>query len=535
MQFDTAILTDEGVRLLTTASLDDRLVLTKFLFTANPFEPSPDLTTLTNTWGDGHVETQRTEGGVIHVDASASNRLTSGRAYGFGIWGYLSSEGAETGERLLLSAKAISPVVEVTLASGAWTIFRIHVAIQFAPASADAIIVEPSYNGFVSIDAFNRLEASVDALEDRVVYIDAFNRLEAAVDAIKDRVVTTHALGDERTGDDQLVLGNKTFQSDVFEWYTHAGNSGDRSTICATKDRIYFKSDNIIAQGYTRASVRMDLSYNEDTPTSNYIDLTVKQYADTNSGDSGYKSLMITNRGVFGYASSDTSEAGSLRFQIGRKPTEDGDYSHRFVGHVVLDSLDAVQMRPDGIPSLAPRINLLVSKEDAKIRVKGCGTTLYIEPAASNNRQTGLLAKTSAEVLQIERSAKPGIIGWCSHYVELDQNPRVYSYVLILRYADGRFVDPIDLEKKTRIETNIIEYDVFGSLDIDSPDGVSYTTLSGILKIIEEDYHGFRACFRNYAWKRSDDGATGYITVHEVNEMLRESSNTSKELRELYA
>lgn len=515
MQFDTAILTDEGVRLLTTASLDDRLVLTKFLFTANPFEPSPDLTTLTNTWGDGHVETQRTEGGVIHVDASASNRLTSGRAYGFGIWGYLSSEGAETGERLLLSAKAISPVVEVTLASGAWTIFRIHVTIQFAPASADAIIVEPSYNGFVSIDAFDRLEASVDA--------------------IKDRVVTTHALGDERTGDDQLVLGNKTFQSDVFEWYNHAGNSGDRSMIRATKDRIYCECTDIGTQGHIRAYVNMLLSYSENTPTSNFISLTAKQDADTDSGDSTYKSLNITNRGVFGYATTNTSEAGSLRFHIGRKPTKDGDYSHRFVGHVVLDSLDALQMRPDGIPSLAPRINLLVSKEDAKIRVKGCGTTLYIEPAASNNRQTGLLAKTSAEVLQIERSAKPGIIGWCSHYVELDQNPRVYSYVLILRYADGRFVDPIDLEKKTRIETNIIEYDVFGSLDIDSPDGVSYTTLSGILKIIEEDYHGFRACFRNYAWKRSDDGATGYITVHEVNEMLRESSNTSKELRELYA
>lgn len=196
MQFDTAILTEEGVRLLTTASLDDKLVLTKFLFTANPFEPSPDLTTLTNTWGDGHVETQRTEGGVIHVDASASNRLTSGRAYGFGIWGYLSSEGAEAGERLLLSAKAIDPVVEVTLASGAWTIFRIHVAIKFAPASADAIIVEPSYNGFVSIDAFNRLEAAVDALEERVV--------------------TTHAKGDATTGDDQTILGDKTFDTSSF-------------------------------------------------------------------------------------------------------------------------------------------------------------------------------------------------------------------------------------------------------------------------------------------------------------------------------
>ena len=515
MQFDTAILTNEGVRLLTTASLDDRLVLTKFLFTANPFEPSPDLTTLTNTWGDGHVETQRTEGGIIHVDASASNRLTSGRAYGFGIWGYLSSEGAETGERLLLSAKAIAPVVEVTLASGAWTIFRIHVAIQFAPASAGAIIVDPSYNGFVSIDAFNRLEASVDA--------------------IKDRVVTTHALGDETTGDAQLVLGNKTFQSDVFEWYTHAGNSGDRSTIRATKDRIYFESNNIVAQGYSRAYVNMLLSYSENTPTSNYISLTAKQDADTDSGDSTYKSIQITNRGIFGYAAANTSEAGSLRFQIGRTPTKDGDYSHRFVGHVVLDSLDAVQMRPDGIPLLAPRINLLVSKEDTKIRVKGCGTTLDIEPAASNNKKTGLLAKTSDEVLQIERSAKPGIIGGCSHYVQTNQTSSVYSYVLILRYADGRFVDPIDLEKTTSIDTNIRGYDVVGNLDIDSPDGVSYKTLSGILKIIEDDLYGFQACFHNYAWKRSDDGATGYITVHEVNGMLREASNTSKELRELYA
>lgn len=196
MQFDTAILTNEGVRLLTTASLADKLVLTKFLFAADAFEPSPDLTTLPNTWGDGHVETQRTEEGVIHVDASASNRLTSGRAYGFGIWGYLSSEGVGTGEKLLLSAKAIAPVVEVTLASGAWTIFRIHVAIKFAPASADAIIVEPSYNGFVSIDAFNRLEAAVDALEERVV--------------------TTHAKGDATTGDDQTILGEKTFDTSSF-------------------------------------------------------------------------------------------------------------------------------------------------------------------------------------------------------------------------------------------------------------------------------------------------------------------------------
>ena len=224
MQFDTAILTNEGVRLLTTASLDDRLVLTKFLFTANPFEPSPDLTTLTNTWGDGYVETQRTEGGVIHVDASASNRLTSGRAYGFGIWGYLSSEGKEEGERLLLSAKAIAPVVEVTLASGAWTIFRIHVAIQFAPASADAIIVEPSYNGFVSIDAFNRLDAAVNALEDRVV--------------------TIHAKGDTTTGDDQTILGEKTFDTSSFIVSTN------RTTLSVQDKTVSFETgENYVSFG----------------------------------------------------------------------------------------------------------------------------------------------------------------------------------------------------------------------------------------------------------------------------------------------
>lgn len=521
MQFDTAILTNEGVRLLTTASLDDRLVLTKFLFTANPFEPSPDLTTLTNTWGDGHVETQRTEEGVIHVDASASNRLTSGRAYGFGIWGYLSSEGAETGERLLLSAKAISPVVEVTLASGAWTIFRLHIAIQFAPASADAIIVEPSYNGFVSIDAFNRLEATVDA--------------------IKDRVVTTHALGNETTGDDQLVLGNKTFQSDVFEWYTHAGNSGDRSTIRATKDRIYFESNNIVAQGYSRAYVNMDLSYSEDAPTSNYIDLTAKQDADTNAGDTTYKRLKITNRGIFGYASTDESSDGALRFQIGRKPTKDGDYSHRFVDHTVLDSLDAVQMRPDGIPLLTPRLNFVLRKTHLSgpdshwVTLEGLGTR-YDVLTHQLNFNSDLLNMTSEQVLAVENAAKPGIIGYANKKIAVDQNARYYSYIFILRYVDGRIVDPLRLEKTSSSSGMTTWYDVVGSHDANSADGVSYTTLYGILDLIKSDISsGGVACAKNYAWKRNSDGAAGYITVHEVNYLYRDALNASSDFHEIYA
>lgn len=520
MQFDTAILTNEGVRLLTTASLDDRLVLTKFLFTANPFEPSPDLTTLTNTWGDGHVETQRTEGGVIHVDASASNRLTSGRAYGFGIWGYLSSEGAETGERLLLSAKALSPVVEVTLASGAWTIFRLHIAIQFAPASADAIIVDPSYNGFVSIDAFNRLEA--------------------AVDAIKDRVVTTHALGDETTGDDQLVLGNKTFQSDVFEWYTQADHSGNRSTIHATKDRLYFESDNIVAQGYSRAYVNMLLSYSEDAPASNYISLTAKQDADSNSGDSTYKSLEISNRGIFGYAAVNKGENGALRFQIGRKPTTDGDYSHRFVDHTVLDSLDAVQMRPDGIPLLTPRINFTLRKthlsgdNDDWVTVNGCGTTTNVLPT-NLSWTDNLLNKSDADILALERAAKPGIIGCANKKIMVDQNTRYYSYIFILRYASGRIVDPL-LFEKTAGGSGLISYGVVGSHDINSGDGVSYKSLSGVLSIIKNDVaNGLVACYTNYAWRRSDDGAAGYITVHEINYLYRDALNANADFTEIYA
>ena len=521
MQFDTAILTNEGVRLLTTASLDDRLVLTKFLFTANPFEPSPDLTTLTNTWGDGHVETQRTEEGVIHVDASASNRLTSGRAYGFGIWGYLSSEGAETGERLLLSAKAISPVVEVTLASGAWTIFRLHIAIQFAPASADAIIVEPSYNGFVSIDAFNRLEA--------------------AVDAIKDRVVTTHALGDETTGDDQLVLGNKTFQSDVFEWYTHAGNSGDHSTIRATKDRIYFESNNIINQGYSRAYVNMLLSYSEDAPTSNHISLTAKQDADTNAGDTTYKCLKITNRGIFGYASTAESDDGALRFQIGRKPTKDGDYSHHFVDHTVLDSLDAAKLRPDGIPLLTPRLNFVLRKtnvsgpNDNWVTLEGLGTTYNVLPQQLN-ADSDLLNMTSEQVLAVENAAKPGIIGYANKKIAVDQNERYYSYIFILRYVDGRIVDPLRLEKTSSSLGMTTSYGVVGSHDANSENGISYTSLYGILSIIKNDISsGGVACAKNYAWKRNSDGAAGYITVHEVNYLYRDGLNASSDFHEIYA
>lgn len=521
MQFDTAILTEEGVRLLTTASLDDKLVLTKFLFTANPFEPSPDLTTLTNTWGDGHVETQRTEGGVIHVDASASNRLTSGRAYGFGIWGYLSSEGAETGERLLLSAKAIDPVVEVTLASGAWTIFRLHIAIKFAPASADAIIVEPSYNGFVSIDAFNRLEAAVDALEERVV--------------------TTHAKGDATVGDDQLVLGNKTFQSDVFEWYTHAENSGNRSTIRATRDKIFFESNNIVAQGYSRAYVNALLSYNEDTPTSNYISFDVKQDADTDSGDSTYKSIKITNRGIFGYAAANEDEAGSLRFHIGRKPTNDGDYSHRFVGHTVLDSLDAVQMRPDGIPLLTPRINFTLRKRklsgsnDNWITVTGCGTTMDVLPTMVND-PGNLLNKTSDEILNLERVAKPGIIGYANKKIAVDQNTKYYSYIFILRYTSGRIVDPLILERNTNGYDAGISYGIVGSHDPNSESGTSYTTLSGILNVIKEDIaSGMVACWTNYAWRRSGDGAAGYITVHEINYLHRDALNEDSMFHEIYA
>ena len=418
MQFDTAILTEEGVRLLTTASLDDKLVLTKFLFTANPFEPSPDLTTLTNTWGDGHVETQRTEGGVIHVDASASNRLTSGRAYGFGIWGYLSSEGAETGEKLLLSAKALAPVVEVTLASGAWTIFRIHVAIKFAPASADAIIVEPSYNGFVSIDAFNRLEATVDALEDRVV--------------------TTHAKGNAAVGDDQLVLGDKTFRSFKFkvEEASFEPKPVRKTEFVVDTFGCQMSDDTLAATdtaNKTLASVRVVTS----KVGSTYVPAVL-----LNAGlENKPRSIEISKDAINLRRAFQTSFSGTLSDNYLLYDAPDGSTApnNKLNGSTQLDELHSTTSYASsrllgGWRVYHPLMTFFMGG-DTHGRVQVCmnGATTNVQ---IGNDPGGLYGMTQDAIDQLELDADPGLIGYGCRFVPNGNSGGTYYFDLYILAAD---------------------------------------------------------------------------------------------------
>ena len=420
MQFDTAILTEEGVRLLTTASLDDRLVLTKFLFAASPFEPSPDLTTLPNTWGDGHVETQRTEGGVIHVDASASNRLTSGRAYGFGIWGYLSSEGAETGERLLLSAKAISPVVEVTLASGAWTIFRIHVAIKFAPASADAIIVEPSYNGFVSIDAFNRLETAVDALEERVV--------------------TTHAKGSTTTGDDQLVLGDKTFRSFTFkvEAASLVPKPVQKTEFVVDTYGCQMSDDTLAAKdtaNKTLASVRVVTC--KVGPT--YVPAVL-----LNAGlENKPRSIEISKDAINLRRAFQTSFSGTLSDNYLLYDAPDGSTApnNKLTGSTQLDELHSTTSYASsrllgGWRVYHPLMTFFMGGDtQGRVQVWMNGATTNIKIGKED--PGGLYGMTQADLTQLEAGADPGLIGYGYRFAPKGNSGGTYYFDLYILAADS--------------------------------------------------------------------------------------------------
>ena len=418
MQFDTAILTEEGVRLLTTASLDDRLVLTKFLFAASPFEPSPDLTTLPNTWGDGHVETQRTEGGVIHVDASASNRLSSGRAYGFGIWGYLSSEGAETGERLLLSAKAISPVVEVTLASGAWTIFRIHVAIKFAPASADAIIVEPSYNGFVSIDAFNRLETAVDALEERVV--------------------TTHAKGNATVGDDQLVLGDKTFRSFKFkvEEASFEPKPVQKTEFVVDTFGCQMSDDTLAAKdtaNKTLASVRV---------ASPNVGPTYVPAVLLNAGlENKPRSIEISKDAINFRRAFQTSFSGTLSDNYLLYDAPDGSTApnNKLTGSTQLDELHSTTSYASsrmlgGWRVYHPLMTFFIGGDtQGRVQVSMNGATTNVQ---IGNDPGGLYGMTQDDLTQLEVGADPGLIGYGCRFAPNANSGGTYYFDLYILAAD---------------------------------------------------------------------------------------------------
>lgn len=183
MQFYDAIITNEGVRMLTAASFANKLTFTRLLFSADNVTLGVTTQSLEHSWGNGHIDNYATaDDGSFVIYGSASNAQDYGMAYGFAVYGYLNSEGPEN-EHIVFVANADGVPTYVNSQSGAAT--RFQFAIKAKISLSDRVIrIDPSYNGLVSNMAFQ------DLLE---------------------RTVTTHSATDAQVGDDQRVLGDKTF------------------------------------------------------------------------------------------------------------------------------------------------------------------------------------------------------------------------------------------------------------------------------------------------------------------------------------
>lgn len=185
MQFQNAIITEQGVRIFQAALANNPVVFTKCLFSGSSTPLTGSMTTLPEpTWGNGHVTNYAANdnGGDFIIYASATNATDYGYAYGYGIYGYLQNEGVEN-ETLLVVANYDGNVTYVSEASGPYTRFHFAITIKLSMAN-EVISVAPHYNDLVSDAAFQNLA---------------------------NRTVTTHSATDAQIGDDQRILGNKTF------------------------------------------------------------------------------------------------------------------------------------------------------------------------------------------------------------------------------------------------------------------------------------------------------------------------------------
>lgn len=190
MQFYDAIITNEGVRMLTAASFADKLTFTRLLFCADNVTLGPTTQSLEHSWGNGHIDNYATaDDGSFVIYGSASNAQDYGMAYGFAVYGYLNSEGPEN-EHIVFVANADGVPTYVNSQSGAAT--RFQFAIKAKINLSDQVIrIDPSYNGLVSNTAFQ------DLLE---------------------RTVTTHSATNNAVGDDQTVRGHKEFVDGIGVW-----------------------------------------------------------------------------------------------------------------------------------------------------------------------------------------------------------------------------------------------------------------------------------------------------------------------------
>lgn len=195
MQFYDAIITNEGVRMLTAATFANKLTFTRLLFCADDVTLGVTTQSLEHSWGNGHIDNYATaDDGSFVIYGSASNAQDYGMAYGFAVYGYLNSEGPEN-EHIVFVANADGVPTYVNSQSGAAT--RFQFAIKAKINLSDQVIrIDPSYNGLVSNIAFQ------DLLE---------------------RTVTTHSATDAQVGDDQTVRGHKEFADGIGVWDSENG------------------------------------------------------------------------------------------------------------------------------------------------------------------------------------------------------------------------------------------------------------------------------------------------------------------------
>lgn len=187
MQFQNGIITEAGRVILSAASINDRVVFTRFVFTGSATPLTAATTNLPEpVWGDGSVDSYApTERGGFVVYASASNQYSYGYARGWGIYGYRESNPNK--EVLIFVANSDGVPTYINAVSGAST--RIQLALTIGYSIDDSVIaIDPNYNGLVSHKEFEDL---------------------------MDRTVTTHSATSATVGDNQTILGNKYFVSSV--------------------------------------------------------------------------------------------------------------------------------------------------------------------------------------------------------------------------------------------------------------------------------------------------------------------------------
>lgn len=195
MQFQNAILTEEGVRILQSGTANNPVVFTRFLFTGSSTPLTAQTVNLPEpTWGNGNVTNYAAGENGFVLYMMATNDTDYGYAYGFGVYGYLQNEGVEN-EKLLIVANYAGNVTYVSEASGSYT--RFHLAITVSLSMSNSVLsIAPHYDDLVSNTAFQ------DLLE---------------------RTVTTHSAADPQIGDNQTVRGHKEFANGIGVWDSNNG------------------------------------------------------------------------------------------------------------------------------------------------------------------------------------------------------------------------------------------------------------------------------------------------------------------------